>query len=266
MFLSSYYMFLSSYISLGNVIFASAYDGWAFSVETFIQIYSAKLKMSEHVLRKTLWGDFYINTKEKKIMKGAMAKNKKPLFVQLVLDNIWAVYHTTLQDKDKEKLEKMTVSLGLKIPPRDFRSTDFKTILTSVMSAWLPISESVLSMVCQKLPSPHDLGEERAKMLMCPQTAKFEALPEKTQELLADFVACSPDESAPKIVFVSKMIPVNKSQMPQNRARMLTEEELLSRRDAARERHQVQKKCISSLMFRLSLMYQINDIFICEGA
>ena len=76
-------------------------------------------------------------------------------------------------------------------------------------------------------------------MLMCPQTVKFDSLPEKTQALLDDFTACSADENAPKIVFVSKMIPVNRSQLPQNRAKMLTEEELRARRDAARERHQV---------------------------
>ena len=109
-------------------MFASAYDGWAFAVETFVKIYASKLKMSEPVLRKTLWGDFYINAKEKKIMRGAAAKGKKPIFVQLVLDNIWALYQTVLVDKDKEKLEKMVGSLGLKVAPRDLRSTDPKVI------------------------------------------------------------------------------------------------------------------------------------------
>ena len=40
--------------------------------------------------------------KAKKIMKGAQAKGKKPLFVQMILENIWAVYeccsqHVTLE-------------------------------------------------------------------------------------------------------------------------------------------------------------------------
>lgn len=220
-------------------MFASAYDGWAFSIDTFINMYSKKLNMSEQVLRKTLWGDFYILAKEKKIMKGANSKNKKPLFVQLVLDNIWSMYQTTLVDKDKDKLEKMTNALGLKIAPRDLRTTDFKALLTAVMSAWLPIADPILSMVCTILPSPRDIGEERSKMLMCPQTAKFESLHEKTQALLSSFVACSAEETAPKIVFVSKMIPVSKSQLPINRAKVFTDEELRARRDAARERHQV---------------------------
>ena len=81
----------------GNVVFASAADGWAFSIETFAELYSKKLNFNQTVLRKTLWGDYYINMKEKKILRGASIKNKKPLFVQLVLDNIWAVYQTILE-------------------------------------------------------------------------------------------------------------------------------------------------------------------------
>ena len=48
------------------------------------------------VLRKTLWGDFYLNAKAKRIYKGAQARGKKPLFVQFVLENLWAVYDAVL--------------------------------------------------------------------------------------------------------------------------------------------------------------------------
>jgi len=221
---------------LGNVVFACAGDGWAFSIDTFAEIYSKKLNFNLQVLRKTLWGDYYINTKEKKIMKGAFLKNRKPLFVQLVLDNIWAVYNTILE-KEKEKLEKMIGMLGLKVPPRDLRSSDVKQQLQAVMSTWLPLAVSVLSMVCDKLPSPSNIGTERSKKLMCPQTVKFETLPGETQTLLNNFAACSAEDSAPKIAFVSKMLPISKSQLPENRAKPLTEEELAARRTAARERH-----------------------------
>lgn len=43
---------------------------------------------------KTLWGDFYLHSKSKRIMKGAQEKAKKPLFVQFVLENLWSVYET----------------------------------------------------------------------------------------------------------------------------------------------------------------------------
>jgi len=91
----------------GNVVFCSAYDGWAFSINTFSKIYSIKLGFSEKALNKSLWGDYYINKKMKKFSRGANASGKKPLFVSLILDNIWAVYETVMIQKDKEKLEKI---------------------------------------------------------------------------------------------------------------------------------------------------------------
>ena len=34
-------------------------------------MFSAKLSIRESILRKTLWGDYYVNVKAKKIFKGA---------------------------------------------------------------------------------------------------------------------------------------------------------------------------------------------------
>lgn len=61
-------------------------------VKDFAKVLSEKLGISEAVLNKTLWGDFYLNTKMKRIMRGAQEKAKKPLFVQMVLENLWSVY------------------------------------------------------------------------------------------------------------------------------------------------------------------------------
>ena len=62
-------------------------------------MYSKKLGVKSEILAKTLWGDYYLNTKTKRIMKGAQAKGKKPLFVQFILDNLWTVYDAILEKK-----------------------------------------------------------------------------------------------------------------------------------------------------------------------
>ncbi|TNN75609.1 Elongation factor-like GTPase 1 [Liparis tanakae] len=118
----------------GNVVFASATDGWGFSIQQFAQIYSQKMGIKTEVLLKTLWGDFYLNAKAKKIMKGAQAKGKKPLFVQLVLDNIWSLYDAVVTQRDKEKVEKMVTSLGVKVLARDLRHSDPKVLLSAICS------------------------------------------------------------------------------------------------------------------------------------
>ena len=58
----------------------------------FAELYSKKIGIRSDVLRKTLWGDYFLHNKAKRIMKGAQGKAKKPLFVQFILNYIWEVY------------------------------------------------------------------------------------------------------------------------------------------------------------------------------
>ena len=80
-----------------NVIFSSAVDGWAFTVRQFASLYEKKLGIKRSVLEKLLWGDFYLDPKTKRVLNSKHLKGRalKPMFVQLVLDNIWAVYEAT---------------------------------------------------------------------------------------------------------------------------------------------------------------------------
>ncbi|XP_077173995.1 elongation factor-like GTPase 1 [Paroedura picta] len=220
----------------GNVVFASAIDGWGFGIEHFAKLYSQKIGIKPSVLLKTLWGDYYLNTKAKKIMKSDQLKGKKPLFVQLVLDNIWSLYDAVMK-KDKEKIDKIVSSLGLKIGARESRHTDPKVQLNAICSQWLPISQAVLSMVCNKLPSPLEITAERVERLMSVGSKAFDSWPQETQDLKSAFMKCSSEETAPVIVFVSKMFAVDAKTLPQNKPRPLSQEEMSQRRELVRQRH-----------------------------
>ncbi|XP_069481105.1 elongation factor-like GTPase 1 [Ambystoma mexicanum] len=221
---------------LGNVVFASAIDGWGFSIDQFADLYSQKIGIKATVLLKTLWGDYFINTKAKRIMKGAQSKGKKPLFVQLVLDNIWSLYDAVL-NRENEKIEKMVSLLGLTIAARESRHADPKVHLRAICSQWLPVSTAVLSMVCNKLPSPLDIAAERVERLMCVGGRRFDSLPPETQELKNAFMNCKSDDTAPVIIFVSKMFAVDAKSLPQNKQRPLTQEAIAQRRELARQKH-----------------------------
>lgn len=84
-----------------NVIFSSAYDGWAFTIRQFAAIYEKKLGIKKPVLEKVLWGKFYFDPKTKRVLgeKHLKGRKLKPMFVQLILDNIWAVYQCTVLNK-----------------------------------------------------------------------------------------------------------------------------------------------------------------------
>uniref|UniRef100_A0A8C7Y134 Elongation factor like GTPase 1 n=1 Tax=Oryzias sinensis TaxID=183150 RepID=A0A8C7Y134_9TELE len=221
----------------GNVVFASAVDGWGFRTQQFADLYSQKMGVRAAVLQKTLWGDFYLNAKAKRIMKGAQAKGKKPLFVQLVLDNIWSLYDAVVVQRDKDRVERVVSSLGVTLMPRDLRHSDPKVLLSAICSQWLPVSKAVLSMVCEKLPSPLDISEERVEKLMSVGARRFDSLPEETQELKTAFLQCSSAENAPVIIFVSKMFAVDPQALPQHKQRPLNQEEMARRRELARKRH-----------------------------
>ena len=45
-----------------------------FSVSHFAELYSKKLGIRADVLNKTLWGDYFLNTKSKRIFKGAQVR------------------------------------------------------------------------------------------------------------------------------------------------------------------------------------------------
>ena len=80
-----------------NVIFGSAVDGWAFTVRQFAALYEKKLGIKRAALERVLWGDFYLDPKTKRVLGQKHLKGRplKPMFVQLVLENIWAVYEAT---------------------------------------------------------------------------------------------------------------------------------------------------------------------------
>ena len=67
------------------------------SIDQFAQIYSERLGIKEEVLRKTLWGDWYLDAKNKRVVGRDQGKGRfKPLFVQFVLENLWAVYDAAM--------------------------------------------------------------------------------------------------------------------------------------------------------------------------
>ncbi|XP_057380327.1 elongation factor-like GTPase 1 [Daphnia carinata] len=220
----------------GNVVFASAADGWGFSLQDFARMFSSKLGLREEELQRSLWGDYYFNTKTKAVTAGAQEKAKKPLFVQVVLENLWSVYDSVVIRKDKLMTEKIVQNLQLQINPRDLKHSDPKVQIHAILNKWLPLSDTVLRMVCEKLPCPSQMSEARAEKLMSSLSKPFELLPEATQQLKTAFVACSPSDDAPTIAFVSKMMVVDRHCLPKNKVRMLSSEDIALRRQQVREK------------------------------
>ena len=212
-----------------NVIFSSAIDGWAFTPRQFAGLYEKKLGIKRHVLEKVLWGDFYLDPKTKRVLssKHLKGRNLKPMFVQLVLENIWAVYEATVggpnNKGDQALLEKITKGLSITIPAHILRSRDPKALLAAVFGAWLPLSTALLVSVTQNLPSPQSAQEARMPSLL-------EASPGSghIDDKVTDAMVHSKQTiGEPVVAYVSKMVSIPESELPANKRRggMLSAEE-----------------------------------------
>ncbi|KAI9274374.1 P-loop containing nucleoside triphosphate hydrolase protein [Phascolomyces articulosus] len=217
--------------SKGNVIFSSAVDGWAFRIQQFAGIYFKKLGFKESVLQQCLWGDYYFDPKAKRVLqhKHLKGRNLKPMFVQFVLDNIWAVYDSVVQ-QNRERTEKIVNSLGIKVLPRDLRSRDTQTLLTAIFSQWLPLSTCVLLAIIGQLPPPVDAQRLRIPKMLYPDLHHNDNEPLKpNNEVEKALYACDASEKAPVVAYVSKMFAVAAELLPENRRKQMTAEEMRER-------------------------------------
>lgn len=236
-----------------NVVFASAIDGWAFSVGTFARLYLAKLGFSYGALAKTLWGDYSLDTRNKKIVP---AKNKlKPLFVLLVLEQIWAVYENCLAKNDA-RLEKIISAIGATVPQRDLRSKDPRALLGTIMSQWIPLSHAVLGAVIEKLPNPVDAQRERFPQLLEESLYGADGFDADFQRAILECSPADPEEHT--LAYVLKMLSIPNDSLPKE-VLEVSPEDLAERGKKARER----AKQASETAAALELMaLNDDDIFL----
>ena len=213
-----------------NVIFSSAIDGWAFTPRQFAVLYERKLGIKSHLLEKVLWGSFYLDPKTKKVLgaKHLKGRNLKPMFVQLVLEPIWAVYNATMGGvnndhslnnnstagrSDPEALDKITKSLNITIPPHIKRSRDPRLLMTTIFSSWLPLSTALLVSVVESLPSPRVAQAERMDELLDRSPDSDHIDP----KIRAAMVSFDQSKTQPVVAYVSKMVSIPESELPENR-------------------------------------------------
>ncbi|KAL4953989.1 P-loop containing nucleoside triphosphate hydrolase protein [Aspergillus filifer] len=198
-----------------NVIFCSAVDGWAFTIRQFAAIYEKKLGIKRSVLEKVLWGDYYLDPKTKRVLGQKHLKGRalKPMFVQLVLDSVWAAYEATTGGGkgkgDPALLEKITKSLGINIPPYILRSRDPRNIMTTLFSQWLPLSTALLVSVIEYLPSPRAAQASRLPP-MIEESPGSKSIDSKVKDAMVQFKT-GPDE--PVVAYVSKMTAIPESEL-----------------------------------------------------
>jgi ribosome assembly protein 1 len=111
--------------------------------------------------------------------------------------------------------EKITKSLNITLPPHITRSRDPRAILTTLFSAWLPLSTALLVSVIESLPSPPAAQETRLPALI-------DASPGFTHVdpiLREAMVKSRSSKNDPVVAYVSKMVSIPESELPENKRR-----------------------------------------------
>ncbi|VDL89464.1 unnamed protein product [Schistocephalus solidus] len=201
----------------GNVIFASATDSWGFRISDFLDFWSTRLKIPKKGLLKVLWGDYYLipatGDTPPKVKGHARVKGKKPVFVQLIIDQLFSVY-------------KIADKLGIQPEPRLLRSTDGRMVLRSILSTWLSLGPSIFQTVIDMCPSPvKAVSRVRAMYMFFGESATSlvdgPALPSNLSDesvagapgdedlaispAIDALQQCSSEAEAPVLIFVSKV-------------------------------------------------------------
>lgn len=183
----------------GTVAFASALQGWAFTLRQFAIRYSKKFGVDKTKMMKRLWGDNFFNPKTKKWTHSATDANGKPLeraFNLFVLDPIFRIFSAVQNSRLEELwtlLEKLEINM--KSDEKDLRD---KALLKCVMRKFLPAADALLEMICVHLPSP-----------VTAQKYRVDTLYEGPTDDAAYLGIKNCDPKAELMLYVSKMVPTS---------------------------------------------------------
>lgn len=204
----------------GNVIFASAVDGWGFTTEQIARLF-VNLVKGETVdsLNKKIWNfDCYINS-TKEIRTGAVDRKKCNLFVQFCLKTIVHVYESLILRMEKDKTSKILEKLSITTVTRDMTHNDPKVQVRAILQAWKPLASTILLQCLKQIPSPNNIGNNKIDYLLsvnrfcedqylskCIENVKpnFEDISNKTNNVTS-------------ISYVSKMFCISKRNLSQNK-------------------------------------------------
>nr|CCC46965.1 putative translation elongation factor EF-2 [Trypanosoma vivax Y486] len=185
--------------SKGNVLFCSCYDGWAFSTAFFANIYESKLGITN--LQELLWGEQYLDAKAKKAVQTPRRAGQQVLAIQLMLEPLWQLYSTFLDEKEGSLEKQLCMSAKLGVPDKVWNNPrrGQRSRLKALLSAWMPLARCVLTTVCAKLDSPV-LGQRRRLPFLMP---RFNDVPPEVQEALMN---CIPAPEAPCVAYICKLV------------------------------------------------------------
>lgn len=136
----------------GNVAFASASNGWCFTLHTFAGLYARNtggVDISAFAAR--LWGDIYFQPQTRSFTRRAQDAETPRSFIQFVLEPLYKLHMQVLAEESGE-LHKTLTKLGIYLPPAAFRM-DVRPLLRLVMTEFVSTASGFVDMLVTHVPS-----------------------------------------------------------------------------------------------------------------
>lgn len=130
-------------------------------------------------------------------------------------------------------MNKIVTTLNLKIPPRDLKSKDMRHLLSLIFTQWLPLSTCIIQAIIDIVPPPSVAQRTRIPKMLYPDL--YEATTTPKNKLEEDLFSCDSSPNACVAAYVSKMFAVRAKDLPENKRRPVTAEEMRRRAREARE-------------------------------
>lgn len=193
----------------GNVIFASGYMGWGFSLKSCAEAYCKKNpSFSEEKLISLLWGDNYYNSTTKKFITTGKSKDSKDkadckrVFNHLIYQPLYNIYNF-IQENNLSGLATILEKYDVKLSKTDFETAemkDKKKLFKNVMKKVMPLEHALMYGINHHLPSP------KAAQVYRVNTLYDGPLDDEAANGIRN---CDPD--GPLMIYISKMLDFDDS-------------------------------------------------------
>lgn len=183
----------------GTVAFASARDGWGFTIPTLARMLARQNPgTTPKRYEKVLWGEhFYSSDLKKFVSSSGTSANGKPHvrgFCKFALAPIWKLVKAIMQDRIDDVLsfiKPMNIKLS-----REERELRGRKLMTAVMPRFMPLGDVLLEMAVLHLPSPVVAQKIRTELL-------YEG--PQDDEIATAMRNCDPN--GPLMMYISKLVP-----------------------------------------------------------
>ncbi|KAL3272768.1 hypothetical protein HHI36_014229 [Cryptolaemus montrouzieri] len=226
----------------GNVIFASAIDGWGFTTKQIAKMFLNMIpNESVDSLNEKIWNfDCYVDAKSKTIKTGAIEHKKMNVFTQLCLKTLEYVYNTIVIRMEREKVDVILKKLNITNVTRDMTHNDTKIQVKAILESWKPLADTILQQCFRIIRPPSEIQLEKIQCFLNQHYFYDDKyVNECIENLIPFFSSCSSDDETPVVLYVSKMFCVNKKNLSQNKPKVFVpkprsereKEDILKKRD-----------------------------------